>query len=181
MLDPDRRKSYGVTSALLAWFILVTYVAGYVTSASFKVLLSGGEPINDYDPGLHVSFGLAAFILVVLRLLWWIKNQPPMAPKKMSEAAYSLSRLTLLLMYLNVLQLTVCGFLSAWAMGVGSSVFALLALPVLAEETTAWMVQAHAISLLVNYAVLALYVLVNGFLAIRYKAGFRRMLPGVHV
>lgn len=180
MLDPDRRKSYGVTSALLAWFIVLSYVASVVMSAAWSRWVSG-ESASAYDYAAHMSMGLVALVLVILRLLWWIKNQPPQAPRTMPEKAYALSRLTLLLMYLNVLQLALSGLLTGWATEQSGSVFGWLALPPATEDIALRLADAHAISWLVNYAIVAVYTLVNLYLGFRYKVGYRRMLPGVHV
>lgn len=180
MLDPDRRKSYGVTSALLAWFIVFNYLAGLLSSPAFSRWLSGGD-IKGYNPEWHITFGVIAFVLVVLRLLWWIKNDRPKAPKTMPENAYAFSRFTLLLMYLNVLQLTVCGFLSAWALNSSSSIFAWLSLPALNTDVLEIAAVAHGYSLSVNTGIFAVYVIANLYFGFKYKLGYRRLLPGVHV
>jgi cytochrome b561 len=180
MLDPDRRKSYGVTSAILAWLIVFSYVACFVVSPAFTRLL-GSEPVADYSGAAHTNLGLLALLLVIFRLLWWLKNQRPVAPKRMPEKAFSLSRFTLLLMYLNVLQLSVSGVLGGWSLGQLSGVLAMISWPAMDATLVEYASQAHLWGWQINVAVLAIYCLVNGYLAVRYKAGWRRLLPGVHL
>jgi cytochrome b561 len=180
MFDPDRRKSYGVTSAILAWLIVFSYVACFVVSPAFSRLL-GSDPAANYSGDAHANLGLLTLLLVVLRLLWWIKNQRPVAPKKMPEKAFSLSRFTLLLMYLNVLQLSVSGLLGGWSMGQLKGVLAMVSWPEMDAAVVEYASQTHLWGWQINAAVIAIYCLLNGYLAVRYKAGWRRMLPGVHL
>lgn len=180
MLDPDRKKSYGVTSALLAWFIVFNYMASLLASPLVARLIAA-DSADSYDSGMHITFGVVAFVLVLLRLLWWLKNDRPKAPKTMPEKAYAFSRLTLLLMYLNVLQLTVCGFLSAWAANTSTSIFAWLDLPALDPSIVGTVYSVYTYSLAVNVCILGVYILTNVYFGFRYKLGYRRLLPGVHV
>jgi cytochrome b561 len=180
MLDPDRRKSYGVTSAILAWLIVFSYVACFFTSPEFDRLFSAAAT-GSSSPFLHVGFALIALLLVILRLIWWVKNQRPVAPKSMPEKVYKLSRFTLLLMYLNVLQLSLTGLLHAWVSGLAENLLGNGSLPVPDQELAIHLSSSHSLSWQINIVVLAIYILVNAFLGFRYRCGYRRMLPGVHV
>ena len=80
MLDPDTKKSYGVTSAILAWLVFFSFAITFVVSVSWP-LMNVGDPDRDFRRALHMTLGVFTFIFVSLRLLWWLKNPRPQAPK----------------------------------------------------------------------------------------------------
>ena len=180
MLDADTKKSYGVTSAVLAWLVFLSFTATFLVSVSWP-LMNVGDPERDYRRALHMTLGVITFIFVGLRLLWWLKNPRPQAPNGMTENAYGLSRLTLLLLYIDVLGLGVTGFMNSWAMGYKVSMFGLFTLPVLDGWTVVFAGYMHSVFLFFNNIMLLLYLVINVYHALRYKVGFRRIFPGVHV
>ena len=180
MFDPDTKKSYGVTSAILAWLVLFSFLATFLVSVSFP-LMNVGDPEREFRRSLHMTLGVIAVSFVFLRLLWWIKNPRPQAPRGMTENAYGLSRLTLLFLYLDIFGLGVSGFMNSWAMGYKVSMFGLFTLPVLDGWTVVFCGFLHSVFLFFNNLMLLSYIVINVYHAIRYKVGFRRMLPGMHV
>jgi cytochrome b561 len=117
---------------------------------------------------------------VLLRLIWWLKNQRLKAPEGMPENAYGLSRLTLLFLYIDMLGLGASGFMYSWAMAYEVSIFGLFTLPVLEGGTPALAGYLHSVFLFFNNIMLLTYLVVFVYHGLRYKVGFRRMLPGVH-
>ena len=180
MLDPDTKKSYGVTSAILAWLVFFSFTITFIVSVSWP-LMNVGDPDRDFRRALHMTLGVITFIFVTLRLLWCAKNPRPQAPKGMTENAYGLSRLTLLFLYIDVLGLGISGFMNSWAMGYEVSMFGLFTLPVLEGWTVTFSGYAHSVFLFFNNVMMLTYLVVFVYHALRYKVGFRRMLPGMHV
>ena len=180
MLDADTRESYGTTSALLAWLVFVSFTVTFLVSVSWP-LMNVGDPDRDYRRALHMSLGVITFVCVSLRLLWWLKNPRPRAPRGMTENAYGLSRLTLLFLYIDILGLGITGFINSWAMGYQVSMFGLFTLPVLDGWTVAFAGYMHSVFLFFNNIMMLLYLLIFVYHALRYKVGFRRMFPGVQV
>ncbi|MCP3907430.1 MAG: hypothetical protein GY712_05370 [Oceanicoccus sp.] len=180
MLDPDTKKTYGVTSAILAWLVFFSFTITLVISISWP-LMNVVDPDRDFYRAMHMTLGVVSFVFVALRLLWWAKNPRPQAPKRMTENAYGLSRLTLLFLYISVLGLSVSGFMNSWAIGYEVSLFGLFTLPILEGWAMAFASSAHNIFVLFNYGMLLAYLMVFVYHALRYKVGFRRMIPGMHV
>jgi cytochrome b561 len=180
MLDPDTKKSYGVTSALLAWLVFFSFSITYAMSVSWPQL-SAVDTNIDSNGALNITLGVFTSISVGLRLLWWLNNPRPQAPKGMSENSYGLSRMALLLLYISVFGMAVTGFIHSWSMSPNVSMFGLFTLPVLEVLTAPLIHYIYSVFMFFNAAMLVTYSMVFIYHALRYKVGLRRMLPGMHV
>lgn len=179
MLDRDTKKSYGVTSAILAWLVFFSFTAALLV-AGYQQLAADSLSDGAGYRGLQMSLGLLSLLFVSLRLLWWLFNPRLKAPRKMTENAYGLSRLTLLLLYVSIFLLALSGLANSWAMGYELSWFGLFSLPPVAGLPPALTAYLHRALLFFNYAMLLIYGLVYLYHDRRYKVGIRRMLPGMH-
>jgi len=119
--------------------------------------------------------------LIVLRLVWWFMNKSPNAPAGVPANAIGLSRTTTLFLYFDMLGLAITGFMNSWAMGYEVSFLGLFTLPILPGTTVALSGYGHSIFLFFNNIMILSFILVNLYIAIRYKAGFRRIFPGPQV
>jgi cytochrome b561 len=184
MLDFDTKKSFGITSAILAWLVFFSFLI----TAVF-VLLWGvadvADPAAHYWRALHMSSGIVVLIFVTLRLLWWMVNPRQKAPKKIPAGAYGLSRLTLVLLYIEVFAVTLLGLINSWVLGYDVSFLGLFNVPVVDALIQFVSVEQsrflHNLSVMFFEGALLLYVLVNGYIGWRYRVGYRRMIPGMHV
>ena len=184
MLDPDSQKSFGITSAILAWLVFFSFLA-----TTLFMLLWQASDLTDAEyihwRAMHMSAGLVVFILVTLRLIWWAVNPRQKAPKKIPTGVYGLSRLTLLLLYIGVFFVTLLGLINGWVLGYEVSFLGLIDLPsivLIAEFISAEQSRfVHSLSVKFFEGACLLYILVNAYIGWRYRVGYRRMIPGLHV
>jgi cytochrome b561 len=179
MLDLDTNKSYGVTSAILAWLVFFSFMATLLFSVVF--FFSHTNSSNyEYFRGVHMSLGCLLIIVVGLRLAWWLKNPRIKAPKRMTENAYGWSRLSLLALYVSIFGVASTGVIHGGGMQLQVSLFGLFELPlyeIAAVDLTQYL---HRLLLILNAAALLMYAVINLYYGKRYQLGYRRMLPGLH-
>lgn len=180
MLDRDTQAGYGKTTIILSSLIVICFLSTFVVSVSWP-LMNVGDPERDFRKALHMSMGVIVFILIVLRLIWWSMNESPKPPPGVPANAIGLSRTTTLFLYIDMLGLAVTGFMSSWAKGYEVSFLGLFDLPIIPGTTVAFSGYGHSIFLFFNNLMMLSFIVVNLYIAIRYKAGFRRIFPGPQV
>ena len=180
MLDFDTKKTYGITSAILAWLVFFSMATSLVL-ALLWMQTSSADPERLSQFNSQASATLITGLLVLLRLIWWLVNPTPDAPRKMPTGAYRLSRIVQLSLYLSVLAACVGSLCYGFATGHSINLFGLFLLQIPIDLNAALAETIHHYSLLCFAAVLALYCLVFLYHGRRYKMGLRRMLPGLHL
>lgn len=177
MLERDTVSGYGRTSVVLSWLVVISFIVTFAVSVSWP-LMDVGDPERAFRRSLHMTLGVLASVVIMLRLLWWAANPKPNAPAGMTENAYGLSRVTTAFFYFDILGLCVSGFMNSWAMAYEVSMFGLFTLPVLEGWTVVFSGYLHSVFLFFNNIMMLVFLLVNVYHGLRYKVGFRRLLPG---
>lgn len=140
-----------------------------------------GTPAREALQHLHISVGLTAAVLVVLRLWLWAKLPRPRRPERVPAAADSLARHCNLGLYLTILAFCITGPLFAWSEGHAVSWFGIVTLPALLGESYRASVTLGYLHSMFGFFVLYLAgfsVLVALWQGVRYRVGPWRMLPG---
>ena len=177
MLEKDNENGYGRTTVVLSWLVVICFLTTFVISVSWPTM-DVSDPERGYRRLLHMTWGVVTFVVIILRLIWWSMNRQPNPPAGMPANAFGLSRTIVFFFYLDILGLTITGFLNSWAMGYQVSMFGLFTLPILPSVTVAAAGYFHSVFLFFNNFMMISFLAVNIYHAIRYKTGFRRMLPG---
>jgi cytochrome b561 len=112
---------YGLVASLLHWSVVAGVIAEYF-------LAEAGEDAEG-PMGLHVSIGLAIFVLAVLRLAWRLLDVHPAWPATMKPRQVAIARIVHGAFYALLLALPISGWLLASAEGESASFFGLFTLP----------------------------------------------------
>ena len=72
---------------------------------------------------MHKSIGLTAYILVLLRLFWRLRNRPPLLPSEFNSFHVRASRFVHRLAYLLLFMMPITGYLSSSFSGYKTSWF----------------------------------------------------------
>ncbi len=111
---PDMQDAhYGQVASLLHWFI----GAALLGQIAFGLLLDEIAPRNTPSRGavinLHKSFGIALFVLIVLRLAWRLGHRPPPWPASMPYWQRRAARLGHRALYACMLAVPVFGYIAS--------------------------------------------------------------------
>lgn len=177
MLEKDSASGYGLTTVVLSWLVLISFMTTFIVSVSWPTM-DVSDPERGYRRLLHMSLGVITFILIVLRLIWWKMNTQPKPPAGMPANAFGLWRTLVLFFYLDILGLTITGFMNSWAMDYKVSFLGLFTLPTLDVTTTAAAGYFHSVFLFFNNFMMLSMLVVVIYQLIRYKTGLRRVFPG---
>jgi len=140
-----------------------------------------GTPAREALQHLHISLGLTATLLIVLRLWLWARLPRPPRPERVPAAADALARHCNLGLYLTILAFCSTGPLFAWSEGHAVSWFGLVNFPALLQPGYRASVTLGYLHSAFGFFVLylaAFSVLVGLWQALRYRVGPWRMLPG---
>jgi len=178
MLTRDTETEYGTLTTTVSWILLPLLTAQIINAT-----IMPQTPLDDRAPliATHMSLGLTVFLLVIARLVLWAQSPRQKAPDGLPESAYGFQRLMLLSLYLNFAVLAFIGLLSAWAHGYDVRLFWFIPLPGFLPETYPFIVTLgyfHSAMMFYATFVLPIYLIFCIYLAIRYKVGFMRLLPG---
>jgi cytochrome b561 len=112
---------YGLAPSLLHWIIVASVIAEYF-------IAEAGEDAEGLM-GLHMSIGLAIFVLATLRLAWRLLDVRPAWPATMGPRQVLVARIVHGAFYALLFALPVTGWLLASAEGESASFFGLFTLP----------------------------------------------------
>ena len=138
------------------------------------------QPGSGWYFALHISLGLTAALLIALRLMWRLRQAPPMLPAAVPAWQAKAARISHPLIYLLMLLMPLTGYLGASFGGEATSYFG-LPLPNWSPKNEALKEQlftTHSLIAWVLVALVALHVL-GAFkhLLIDKDTVFRRMWP----
>ncbi len=119
----DTREQLSPTTIALHWIIALTIVC----------LLAVGFYMSMYEAyglyALHKSIGICIFAVILVRVIWRIKNGWPVPVRDYPTWERRLARLTFWVLILGTLIMPISGFLFSGAGGFGVEVFGLTIAP----------------------------------------------------
>ena len=127
--------AYGSLARTLHWSMAVLMI-GLIALGLYMTEQPDGDPKWAlYD--LHKSFGVIAFALLLMRIVWRHVSPPPPLPAHMPPLERAAAHIGHGLLYLTMIALPVSGYLdSAWG-GYHISVFGTFDIPMLLEKNKA--------------------------------------------
>jgi cytochrome b561 len=172
------RESTAVLTAVLGWAALIAvvnllYIAVLIPETPMG---SAGRVVVDK---MHMSWGIVAFTLVVVRLWLWIKHSPQ-APAGASATVFGVCRDMSLAFYVCVVADASIGPIRAWAEGYTVPFFNIMTLPSLLSAKYELRVVAgyfhSAISFFIT-AIIPIGVITSLILGWRSRVPFYRLFP----
>ena len=104
------RQKYTNIAVLFHWLtaalLFVLFALGW-----YMVDLEGAQ--KGYYYGLHKSFGLSAYTLILLRMFWRLRNPPPLLPCDFSSFHVRASRFVHRMAYILLFMMPITGYLSS--------------------------------------------------------------------
>ncbi|MFQ5635094.1 MAG: hypothetical protein ACE5G3_07165 [Gammaproteobacteria bacterium] len=167
-------------SALLGWAIFVSFA---VLLWNIVTMPRTALDQRAFLHSMHYSVGIIVFLLACVRLVHWTRESPPQPVAGLPAASFAFNRAILVALLLVFAAEGFIGFAYAWGTGHDVSFFG-LQLPALlpkGESTRMAMGYFHSalgfyyLMLFANWMAFGLYQ------HLRYRAGLRRLLPGVRV
>jgi cytochrome b561 len=126
----NTKSAYGVISKGFHWG-LAGYVLGMLVFGKYLVSIKVSLATL-YLFGLHKAFGILAFSLIGLRLLWTLSSHPPvLLSAGMSGGALLLARVVHWGLYAAMVAMPVTGWIASSAAGFEMSFFGLFTIPAL--------------------------------------------------
>ena len=148
---------YGAVAQLFHWLIAALIVAQFTLA-----YLADDLPIGIHKLALlarHKSFGMTVLMLAILRLLWRLKNPPPLLPSGMTPLERTLARATHIAFYVLLFAMPITGWLMSSAKNYSVSWFGLFNWPnLIAKNETAFDLLRSTHHIL-SYALFAIAVL----------------------
>jgi cytochrome b561 len=108
---------------------------------------------------IHKSLGILALMLVVLRLLWKMKNVNPKMPKDTSKGVQKAASGMHHLLYLVMIAMPISGIIMSIAGGRDASFFGLFSISKLAEKDKVLAEQGHMVHEYLAYFICTLIIL----------------------
>jgi cytochrome c len=172
--NPASLVSRAISIAIFVLFFFQIYQATKVG------VTPRGAPAREALQHLHISVGLLLLVLVVIRLIYWVREEPPARPATVPPSADRFARTLCLLGYLTILAFGLSGPLFAWSEGHAVTFFGLMTLPELLAPSYGAQVRLGYLHSAVGFWVVywaALALLTAIYQRLRYKAPLLRMLP----
>jgi cytochrome b561 len=167
-----------------------TTILGWLLAVSFLVLFWNivqmpRTPLDqrEFLRAFHYSLGLVVSILAIVRLVWWFQRPRLIPPEGLPAASFAFHRAILLALLLVFAVESVLGFVYAWAIGEGVSLFGIPLPPILPKSEPARMASGYFHSALGFYylMLLSLWFAYGFYQHFRYRVGIRRLFPGARV
>ena len=157
MPSRDLPTRYGAVAQTFHWLIAALIVTQFTLA-----YLADDLPLGVHKLALlarHKSFGMTVLMLAILRLLWRLKNPPPLLPPGMTPLERSLARATHIAFYVLLLAMPLTGWLLSSAKNYSVSWFGVFTWPnLIAQNETAFDVLRTTHHIL-SYALLTIAVL----------------------
>lgn len=167
-----------------------TTILGWLLAVSFLVLFWNivqmpRTPLDqrEFLRAFHYSLGLVVSILATVRLVWWFQRPRLIPPEGLPAASFAFHRAILLALLLVFAVESVLGFVYAWAIGEGVSLFGIPLPAILPKSEPARMASGYFHSALGFYylMLLSLWFAYGFYQHFRYRVGIRRLFPGARV
>lgn len=172
-------ERYGAVSLSLHWLMALMIIGLLVLGLYMTAQPDGDSKWSLY--GLHKSFGMLAFVLVVVRITWVISHPKPGLPNNLNPWERSAARATHGFLYLSMILLPVSGYVDSSAGGYHLAFFDLFDIPKLITKDKGTEELAVLVHSTLAYGVIGVLVLHMGAVAkhhfILRDGVLRRMLP----
>ena len=117
------KKDLGLVSIVLHWIVAL----GVITLALIGLYMTSNEAWFLYP--YHKSFGLILFPIIVIRVLWRLKQGWPVAVSRYSSVEHNLAKITHWLLLILILLMPLTGMIYSGASGHGFGIFGLELFP----------------------------------------------------
>jgi cytochrome b561 len=167
-----------------------TTILGWLLAVSFLILFWNIIQMprtaldqREFLRAFHYSLGLVVSILACVRLVWWFRGPRLIPPEGLPAASFAFHRAILLALLIVFAVESLLGFVYAWAIGEGVSLFGIPLPPILPKSEPARMASGYFHSALGFYylMLLTLWFAYGYYLHFRYRAGIKRLFPGESV
>lgn len=153
---------YGLVSKTLHWLmaaiiLVLIFVGIYMAGLPKETAEEKQAAFQLYD--LHKSFGVIAFLLIALRLVWMFVSPAPKLPSVFAPKERVIVKALQGLLYLLMIVLPLSGVLMSNAGGHPINVFGLFEMPALIGESKAVGGFAHEVHEIMGWAMLVIIVL----------------------
>ncbi len=167
-------------TTLLGWLLAVSFLVLF-----WNIIQMPRTPVDqrEYLRAVHYSLGLGVSILAIVRLVWWFRRPRLIPPEGLPASSFAFHR-TILLALLMVFAIeSVIGFIYAWAIGEGVSLFGIPLPAVIPKSEPARMASGYFHSALGFYylMLLSLWFGYGFYQHFRYRVGIKRLFPGARV
>lgn len=112
---------YGNPAIFFHWTLAVLVTA--LVGLGWYMMSVEEEPGSEWLFGLHISLGLTAAALIVMRLFWRLRHEPAALPSSLPVWQVKASRYTHKLLYLLLILMPSTGYLGASFSGDGVAYF----------------------------------------------------------
>lgn len=153
----DSRNGYGLISILIHWVSAVLILSLFGLGV-YMVDLDFYDAWFHKGPELHVSLGLVAILLMLLRVIWRFANPTPveLSARRAQNLAAKLVKLAL---YVFIFIALISGYLITTSAGEPASMFNLIKFPVLTELSSRNVDRAGALHKYLAWGIFLLVVL----------------------
>ncbi|MES2673489.1 MAG: cytochrome b [Pseudomonadota bacterium] len=117
------KKDLSLVSIVLHWIVAL----GIITLALIGLYMTANEAWSLYP--YHKSFGLILFPIIVIRVIWRLKQGWPVAVSRYSAVEHSLAKMTHWLLLILIFLMPLAGMIYSGASGHGFGIFGLELVP----------------------------------------------------
>lgn len=180
MSDQPAPGTQDRTATLLGWAIFITFFVLF-----FNIINLPRTPLGQRE-GMqlwHDSLGWIVGFLCWVRIFWFIKGPRPRPPEGMPENSFAFSRTILFVLILVFALEFLIGIFYAWGEGRQVNFFGLV-FPQLVETSEGLRISTgypHSALAFYYLMLFSIWLALGIWQNVKYKAGWRRMFPGVKV
>jgi cytochrome b561 len=162
---------------LMGWILALSFLVLF-----WNIIQTPRTPVDEREflRVFHYSLGTIVSILAIVRLVWWFRGPRLIPPAGLPEASFAFHRAILLALLLTFAAESFLGFIYAWAIGDGVSLFGVHLPALLPKSEPARMASGYFHSALGFYylMLLSMWFAFGFYQHYRYGVGLKRLLPG---
>lgn len=127
---------YGSLTKILHWVIAILVIIQFYLGLWAAWILPPNSPkLGLYIGKLHEPIGILFFGILVITVLWILRNPHPLYPDSMPLWEKITARINHILLYITLLAMPITGIVTAMANGYSPNFFGLYQFPALIEKT----------------------------------------------
>lgn len=155
MRDEFQRPGYSRASVILGWLIMALYTVQLALTVRMP-RVEKTSLLREQLRGWHYLVGITLFVLLLLRIWRWLREQPAAPAAGMTAAGQAWARTLAFSLYFLLLVIPLLGISQAWTEGLEVHIGPFFDLPALVgENRSGWMFSGYFHSAL-NFGVLLL-------------------------
>ncbi|MBT4837963.1 MAG: cytochrome b [Methylococcales bacterium] len=131
----DSATRYGSVTVFLHWSIVILFIILVSIGLWMDYLPKGDDKWWWY--GVHKSFGLTVFVLIVIRIFWRSSNPTPNMPENMLKIEVFLAKAVHALLYAIMLIMPISGYIDSCAGDYHLAFFDLFEIPKIFDKNEA--------------------------------------------